>query len=145
MVVFETNGQITSKDDKSNIVIPFTVNNNFNSLTIDFSYSPKNLEDKEKLTDIIKNALEKYSNGYYCGHPEQYIKYSTNLVTLSLDENGKFRGAAHRSSNKQHIVIGEDSTKGFLDRKIESGNWDIVLSVHLALCNIDYKIVVNGE
>jgi hypothetical protein len=69
-----------------------------------------------------------------------------NLVTLSFDENGEYRGACHRQPNNQTIIIADNnSTPGILNRPIKSGEWDVILNIHYAGCDIDYKIEIDGE
>ena len=69
-----------------------------------------------------------------------------NLVTLSFDENGEYRGACHRQPNEQTVIIAESgSTAGILNRPITAGKWDVMLNVHFAGCDIDYTIEIDGE
>ena len=46
MVLLNKTGKITLADNKTNIVLPFEIKDDFKSLKINFEYSPKTLEDK---------------------------------------------------------------------------------------------------
>ncbi|MCI5515455.1 MAG: hypothetical protein MR398_06595 [Oscillospiraceae bacterium] len=143
MQIFSTGGIITPNEDKTNIVLDFTVPKGTKKLTVHFSYSPKYLEDEETAAEIVTAGLKKYNVSVV--NPSEFLPVA-NLVTLSFDENRQYRGACHRQPNDQTIVIAEtDSTPGIINGAIHSGIWDIVLNIHYAGCNIDYRIDVEGE
>ena len=48
MVLLNKTGKITLAYNKTNIVLPFEIKDDFKSLKINFKYSPKTLEDKAK-------------------------------------------------------------------------------------------------
>lgn len=144
MLIYTVKGKITIANDKKNLIHKFDVPNGIKSLKISYSYSPKTLESREKAVEIVKNCFEKYDE-QLTGKPADYLPVK-NLVTLSLDENGKYRGAAHRQADKQEHIISEDfASYGFQKGKIEQGEWDIVLNVHCVCCDVDYVITVEGE
>lgn len=144
MVIFETKGKITVANDKTNLVHRFDVPQGTAKLTIKYSYSPKTLENREKAVEIVKDCLNKYAEPML-GQPKDYLPIK-NLVTISVDENGKYRGAAHRQTNEQEHIISEDfASVGFEKGRIEAGEWDIVLNVHSVSCDVDYNIIVEGE
>ena len=60
MVLLNKTGKITLDDNKTNIVLPFEIKDNFKSLKIKFEYSPKTLENKEKEIKIAEDCLKKY-------------------------------------------------------------------------------------
>ena len=60
MVLLNKTGKITLADNKTNIVLPFEIKDDFKSLKINFEYSPKTLEDKAKEIKIAEDCLEKY-------------------------------------------------------------------------------------
>lgn len=143
MRIFEANGVITPESDKKNIKYIFEVPENAGSLTVKYSYNPKTVEDKADALGIVNKALSKYGASQI--NPENMLPVN-NLITLSFDENGKYRGACHRQSNEQTIVIAEEnSTHGVFNRKIEAGEWCIVLNVHFVGCNVNYNITVDDE
>jgi len=143
MNILSLNGRITEKDSKTNIVHAFTVSENAKRLIIRFSYYPKNVEDATHSRELIENGLKQY--GLKCENFD-YCLPIQNLVTLSFDENGKYRGACHRHPNEQIIVISDkNSTPGIINKPLESGEWQAVLNVHFAGCDIDYIIEIEEE
>lgn len=143
MIIFSKQGRITEQDDKTNISFDFTVPDGIKKLTVKYSYSPKEVEDRISANRAIVSGMKKY--GVSFADPEAFMPVK-NLVTLSFDENGGYRGACHRQPNKQTVIISESgSTPGILNRPIKAGNWDIMLNVHFAGCDIDYSIEIDGE
>lgn len=144
MILLNAKGKITLHNNKTNLIHRFDVPNGLKALKISFEYSPKTLENREKAIEEVKDCLEKYDE--VCeGRPADYLPIK-NLVTLSLDANGRYIGAAHRQSNNQeHIISADKSSVGFIKTEIEQGEWDIMLNVHSVSCDIDYKIIVEGE
>lgn len=144
MEIFKTKGRITPANDKTNLIHRFDVPDEIDLLKIKFEYSPKTVENREKAIQIVKDCFEKYDEKIN-GRPADLLPVK-NLVTISVDENGKYRGAAHRQNNKQEHIIGcSHSSPGFSKGKITSGEWDIVLNIHYAGCDIDYTVEIEGE
>lgn len=143
MVLLQKKSKITVKDDKTNIIHKFMVPENIKALKIKYSYSPKNFEDREKAVEVIKDCFKKYDE-CIVGRPSDYLPVK-NLVTLSVDGNGKYIGACHRQSNEQEITISSDfSTPGFIKCPVDSGEWDVVVNVHSISCDVDYTVEVEG-
>lgn len=143
MVLLQKKSKLTVKDDKTNIVHNFKVPENINTLKINYSYSPKNFEDREKAVEVIRDCFKKYDE-HIVGRPSDYLPVK-NLITLSVDCNGKYIGACHRQSNRQEIIISADySTPGLVKCSVDEGEWDIVLNVHSISCDVDYTLEVEG-
>ena len=143
MKIFSRNGKISEKDSKTNIVYSFTVSENTKRLTVNYSYFPKEVENREKALRLIEEGLEKYDEK--CEALTDFLPIR-NLITLSFDENGRYRGACHRHPNNQTIVISdENSTPGIINRPLEGGEWQVVLNVHYAGCEVDYSIEIEEE
>ena len=142
MVLFQTDGKVTESDNKTNINFSFEVPKGISELKISYEYSPKTLENEREAIDRVNACIEKFGDTEYTYEIFMPLK---NLLTLSVDENGKYRGAAHRHPNKQQHVLSENyASPGFKAGKIEAGKWNIVLSVHNASCDVSYSIVVEG-
>ncbi len=142
MELLNVASKINPENDKSNITHSFSVPKGISKLIIEFSYSPKALEDEEAALSIIQNALEKYE--IKNRRAEEFLPV-TNLVTLSLDSPEGYIGCAHRPQNVQrHEISKSASSKGFECCEIISGIWKIVLNVHCAVCDIDYRLTVQG-
>lgn len=143
MVIFSNKGVITPAKSKTNVVLNFSVPQNVKRLVVKYCYNPKLVEDKSEALDIVNKALSRYNASFIDPEKELPVK---NLITLSFDENGKYRGACHRQPNEQTVVIAEsNSTVGIINRKVEAGEWDVVLNVHYAGCNVNYEIEIEGE
>lgn len=144
MLIFSTKGKITVDNDKTNLIHRFDVPSGVKVMTVKYSYSPKTLENRERAVSIVKDCFEKYDETLI-GKPAEYLPVK-NLVTISIDENGNYRGAAHRQANEQtHILSEEKASPGFIKGKINEGEWDIVLNVHSVSCDVDYNISVEVE
>lgn len=143
--LFEKQGVVTPEDDKTNIYFEFAVPQGIDKIIIDYSYSPKTVENRADAVKLISAGLEKYLGADNRENPLDYLPVK-NLITLSLDENGKYRGAAHRQDDVQHHEISADfASNGFFKGKIEEGVWRIVLNVHCCACKVSYNLKITGE
>lgn len=144
MRIFSTKGRITTANDKTNLIHRFDVPEHISTLKIKYHYSPKTLENREKAVKIIHSCFDKYDEKII-GRPADYLPVK-NLVTLSLDGCGIYRGAAHRQDDTQeHIICADFASPGFMKGKIDAGEWDIMLNVHSVSCDVDYEIEIEGE
>ncbi len=144
MLIFSTKGKITVANDKSNLIHRFDVPENINKLIIKYTYSPKTFENREKAVELIRNCFDKYDE-ILVGKPSEHLPVK-NLITLSIDENGNYRGAAHRQDNEQeHIISADFASPGFIKGTPQAGDWDIILNAHCVCCDVDYCITVEGE
>lgn len=142
MLIFSKVGKLTVDDDKMNIILPFSVPQGTKKLIVYYSYSPKLVEDERLALQYLEEGKKKYKTDFSFDE----FKEVKNHITLSFDECGKYRGACHRQQNEMTVIIAEnDSTPGIENRKIKSGEWDIVLNVHFIGCDVDYSISVEGE
>lgn len=145
MIIFEKAGKVTPGQDKTNIPLEFAVPGGVEKLIIDYEYSPKIFDDEEKAEKLLEESIEKYLGDEYEAKPQDFMPVK-NLITLSLDSNGVYRGAAHRQADKQHHEISREyASPGFIKGEIHSGKWQVVLNVHCCACDVDYKIKVTGE
>ena len=143
MLLFEKNGVISKADDKTNITFSFKVPEGIKELKVKYSYYPKEVEREAEAHHQIEEAMHKYGIQNYDIEGLMPVK---NLITLSFDENGKYRGACHRQPNRQLVTIAEkDSTPGIINKPVEAGNWQVVLNVHYAGCNIHYSVEIEGK
>lgn len=133
---------INECDDKTNICHTFSVPENIKKIIVKYSYSPKTVENKSLAEQKISQAMKKYKISF--ADPASFLPVK-NLVTLSFDENAQYRGACHRQPNEQTIIIADtDSTPGIINREIQSGQWNVVLNVHFAGCEIKYNLEIEG-
>lgn len=144
MLIFSTKGRITTDNDKTNLIHKFDMPSGIKALKIKYCYSPKILDDREKAVSIIRKCFEKYDEKLI-GRPADYLPVK-NLITLSVDSCGVYRGAAHRQdSTQEHIISSDFSSPGFLKGPVNEGEWDIVLNVHSVSCDVDYTIEIEGK
>ncbi|MCM1115884.1 MAG: hypothetical protein NC397_10365 [Clostridium sp.] len=144
MLIFNAKGRITTDNDKTNLIHRFDMHENIKEIKVKYSYSPKTVENREKAVALVRECFEKYDE-VLNGKPAEYLPVK-NLITLSIDENGNYRGAAHRQASQQEHIIGAHfASPGFTKGEIHAGEWDIILNVHYIGCNVDYEIVVEGE
>ena len=69
-LIFEETKTLTPNDTKTNVPLQFYVAEELEKMKIEFSYSPKNLDDEEKAHKYIDDGFEKYA-------PEPYRKGRT--------------------------------------------------------------------
>jgi hypothetical protein len=145
-IIFEKEIILHPENSKTNIFLPFKVENGFDRMEIHFSYTPKELDDKALSLKYInagmeKYAPEKYRSGYQ--NSEDFLPV-LNLVTLSLDSPEGYLGCAHRHEPEQiHIISEKSSSPGFVPQKPVSGDWRAVVNVHAVVtetCTCRLKI-----
>ncbi|MDR1906199.1 MAG: hypothetical protein LBQ27_04695 [Clostridiales bacterium] len=134
MLVLEK--RMTVDESNKHIKFPFYVNGGAKRMEICFSFSPKNIQEKEYSKKLLYEGLKKYmpeSKDIGNIDIDKYLPLK-NLLTISLDApSGKYAGAAHRHSESQKHIISEDfSSPGFFPIKIEEGEWTIVVTSFLA-------------
>lgn len=143
MNLLSVESKITPLQDKTNINHAFTVPEGIKSIRVEYEYSPKIVEDRELAGNAIVDGLRRYKLEVVDVNSFLPVK---NLITLSFDEAGEYRGACHRQPNRQTIIIApSDSTPGIFNRPIKSGVWQAVLNVHYIGCDVDYTLKVEGE
>ena len=130
--LFEKQLKLTPGDEKTNVVVPFKLEENYKRLFISYSYAPKLLEDREKAEKLIEENLIRDAGDDAVQYSD-YEKFMPlkNLITLSLNSDSDYRGAAHRQDSEQHHEIGVDfASPGFIRGEISRGKWRLVLNVH---------------
>ena len=60
---------LTPKDTKTNIEIPFDIEENADKLKISFKYLPKILEDEEKAKQLVKDCILKHTGIFTAQKP----------------------------------------------------------------------------
>ena len=141
---------LTPENEKTNILLPFIVEEESEKLRITYSYSPKELGDCERAKELIEKNLENDTHGDRHLYPDYKVYLPLkNLVTLSLNSPSRYMGAAHRQDKDQCHIISEDfSSVGFLKGKIEKGQWTLYLNVHALVtenCICKVKIEAGGD
>lgn len=101
---------LTPKDTKTNIEIPFDIEENADKLKISFKYLPKILEDEEKAKQLVKDCIlkdaDKFADAKEYQNIQEFLPLK-NLVTISVYSPDEYIGAAHRHDNEQTIFLSE--------------------------------------
>lgn len=144
MELFTKCGVLTPSQSKTNIRFDFEVPGGVKALRVEYKYSPKYVENKEKSVEMISLAAKKY--GEEIKSFDDFLPLS-NLVTLSFDDCNGYRGACHRHPNEQSIYISsEASTPGIINSPITQGMWSVTLNVHFVGSDeVEYSIKIEGE
>lgn len=145
-VLLEEQLILTHENEKTNVPLKFFVEDEFSSLEITYSYSPKILADEEKSRRLIEENIRKDAGESYADYPSwQSFMPLKNLITVSLDSPCGYVGATHRQAENQHHVISEKfSSVGFQKTEIRKGLWVLTLNVH-ALVTGKAKCIVRVE
>lgn len=151
MDILERTILLKPDQSKTNVRIPFEVPQGLTEMTIEYSYSPKELADREKALRLIDEGMERYATAEYRDHydpAENYLPV-VNLVTLSLDGPDGYRGCAHRHAPVQiHRLSADEASPGFLPGAITAGSWEAVINVHAVVteqCAVRLKVTGEGE
>lgn len=151
------NQHVTILQTKTNIIHTFDVPRGYSSLEISYSYSPKKVEDLEICKRCIFEGIKLYVPDEIPHGQTKTVKQRfidtweenvplLNHMTLSIDENENYVGAAHRHADVQeHTISAEFSSEGFIKTKIHAGTWRIILNVHAALTPMKYNLQVVGK
>lgn len=142
MLIFQKRGKITPKQDKTNIIHTFSVPDGTEKLVVNYEYSPKLVENETLARQYLIDGREKYKTDFSF----ETFREVKNLITLSFDESGEYRGACHRQPNKQTVIISQSgSTYGIENRQIKPGEWSITLNCHFVGCDVDYILEVEAQ
>lgn len=146
--LLETQVRVTPAQEKTNIVLSFSVPDGAKLLKISYSYAPKELSGAAGQMRA-EECLLRDAGAFRAEYPSagHYLPLK-NLITLSLDDPNGYRGAAHRQAPQQvHILRETEASPGFYMGLIPCGEWKLVLNVHALVteyCDCTVKIEV-GE
>lgn len=147
-VLLERSLTLTSENEKTNIVIPFRVDEPYDEIYVDTCFYPKYFYDYVQSEQMIEECVQRYQldpqTDVYEGGDE--VLPLCNHVTFSMDMNGKYIGSALRHGNAQHIVLKSGgSSPGFSLAELESGEWKFVINVFaLITTKCDYQVQITG-
>ena len=135
-LIFEETKTLTPNDTKTNVPLQFYVAEELEKMKIEFSYSPKNLDDEEKAHKYIDDGFEKYAPEPYRKGYKPWYEYLPvkNLLTVSLDR---------QDSRQTHIISETESSRGFIKTRLTSGLYRITINVHALVtdeCTFDIKV-----
>lgn len=135
---------------KSQISYSFNVKSGAERFNIFFDFNPKKLDNKELSKKIILECMDKYASGERKVSEEEWEDYLPvkNLLTISIDDNKEFRGAAHRQPDGSIFFIDKESVSpGLVAGELRAGQWTVTISVHCVVTDIcSYKLHIwTGE
>ncbi|WP_435171854.1 hypothetical protein [Paenibacillus glycanilyticus] len=149
-LVLEAEGQVTPVCSKTHIAYSFHLDRQGGKLWIGFSYEPKNLEDREQAHPLIAAGINKYTEQAQCARLlekwESFLPLK-NLITISVDDPKRHRGAGHRHNPEQLLLIaGEDASPGFVSGELSEGLWRVTLSLHeIVTDHCRYRLRIHHE
>jgi hypothetical protein len=132
--ILDTELLLSKIDEKTHKKIMFNIEEEMSCLKIEFEYSPKTVIEKNYILDAFNNDRCEMTSEEALFIKEKYLNVKEelkNLATLSLYHENEYIGCAHRSLDKQIIIISpEESTPGFKNARVNQGQWEIVISMH---------------
>lgn len=149
MILFEETLLLHPEQTKTNVVRTFGVPRDFREAVIEFSYAPKLVTDlatvkRETLQGSLKYGLVPEGTADI---PLEDCPVIRNMVTVSMDINGRFCGYAHRHDPEQTIRLSEAyASPGFHRLKPEKGEWKLTIPVNNVstdVCTVSVR--VRGE
>lgn len=103
-------------------------------LHIEFSYSPKLLEDGERTREYVAACIDRYFEPEQRAAARKHLERDTklsNLLTVSVDAPDSYRGACHRHDPNQLLFLSaEEASPGLMKGPIGAGVWAVTVSVH---------------
>lgn len=122
--LFKQDFTLYQSSHQSHIRYEFFVPDNTQALKIKFTYSPLTEDSYEVLLPTFQRE------GIDGSHLREGDSFR-NLLTLSVNDPQKFRGAHHYFNLEQEIDIREEeASDGFVAGPIQGGNWQVIVSCH---------------
>jgi hypothetical protein len=133
-IILDVQGQVTPVCSKIHISYKFHLGQPGGKLVISFAYGPKNLEDPEQAKTMIFESIDKYTEldqrERLQAKWESFLPLK-NLVTISVDDPKRHRGAGHRHDPEQLLFLSkEEASPGLVSGEILTGMWEVMLSLH---------------
>lgn len=149
-LVLDAEGRVQPVCSKTHIAYSFHLDKPGGKLWIDFAYEPKNLEDREQSRALIAAGVEKYTEPaqreLVMDRWESFLPLK-NLITVSVDDPMRHRGAGHRHDPEQQLFIGDqEASPGFAGGELIEGLWRVTLSLHAIVTNdCRYRLRIHHE
>ncbi|WP_179031113.1 hypothetical protein [Paenibacillus kribbensis] len=142
-------GTVDRSCTQSHITYSFHISQSADIIRIQFSYTPKLLEDQEQARSMIEASMSRYGYDEPGYAEDAWKKYAPlqNLLTLSVDDPVRHRGNAHRPEMQQEHRLGPSAASpGFVAGDNPAGMWRITVSLHAVVTEtLAYSIQVWGE
>jgi hypothetical protein len=133
-MLLDVKGELSQVCSQSHITYSFHLLRTTGRLNIRFAYSPKRLEDPKLAKSVILEAIRKYTLPEHIERVqskwESFLPLQ-NLLTLSVDDPVRHRGAGHRHDQEQLLSIScEDASPGLVRGPLHPGLWKVTISAH---------------
>lgn len=136
------------EDVQRNVLLPFTLPQDYEQLAVRLHYGPKEVRDPEIIRPRIEECVRKYFPPGVTLTEKDMEEYPCllNFVTLSLDCGEEYVGCAHRHPPDQTILVSErEASPGFFRRRAGKGPWRVVLHVQAVVAGtVDCHVAVFG-
>ncbi len=147
-VLLSKKGKLFTEDTRTNKYFYFDIDEDFEKLVINYSYSPKIIEDKEVTKREAFAAVDKYMPEERKNLAKKWadnLPVIKNLTTLTTFFEDEFVGCKHYQDNNCVFYISKnDSSKGYLHKEIEKGKWRVAINCHAVIGTVDYDLEVLG-
>ncbi|WP_414054267.1 CehA/McbA family metallohydrolase [Macrococcus equi] len=138
--LFEAEYQLNQSNNKTHVPIHIHLKGSYESITIQYKYSPVVEDNSELITEAIDDAIQQGSID-----PFTSTDHLRNLITPSVRYNHAFIGANH-SFEQMDIVLGKNSSVGFSPVDFKDGLLEITMSCHAIVSdNVKLTVSVFGE
>lgn len=126
-ILLEKELRLTPSDNEQLFCFDLCLPEDYDALEITYDYAPKWLSDRAEAQQLIDAGMVRYAIDKREIDWESFLPLA-NMITLSLECEGEFVGAAHRHHPQQRLVLSEQwSTPGLPRRKVCAGNWRVVV------------------
>ena len=146
-MLLDVKGQVTPSCSQTHITYVFHRKESTGKLLIRFTYAPKILEDEERSRAYILQSIDTYIAPGHREHArDKWKSYQPlkNLITLSVDDPERHRGAGHRHDPAQLLHLSEqDASPGLVSGIGIAGLWKVTLSLHAIVtetCSYELQI-----
>lgn len=149
MRLLDKQGTATPEDSRTHIRIPFELSEGVERLELRFEYAPKMLDDQERSLELLRASYDLYilpqQREQAAARAERHLPLK-NLITLSLDDPGGYRGACHRHDPVQELSISQHrASPGLIAAELLPGTWSVTLSLHCIVTDTcDYRLQIRA-
>jgi len=136
---------LTPAYNEKHIKIPFVLAKTYQSLLVNFSFSPRHV-DREKALVIISQVLPDYfGSDELLVKPEDFLPLE-NLLTISVSHDEEYVGGRHHKSTEQEVHLSADgSSAGYLPHAVTPGNWELQIHPHCLLSDqLEVTLTIQG-
>ncbi|NGZ76886.1 hypothetical protein [Saccharibacillus alkalitolerans] len=145
MELLDIQGSVTPEESRTHIRVPLELHEGCGRLNVRFEYAPKNLEDRERALELLKESYDLYilpeQREQAVARADRHLPLK-NLITLSFDGPDGYRGACHRHDEVQELFLASgEASPGLMPGRLEAGEWNVTLSLHcIVTATCEYRL-----